>query len=223
MATYTQRYWPAQDLQAVSVLQNLASAGNLLLNGTYSSGISSTINFNTQGFVRNVSLASANNLSATTFTITGVQNNTVVISTLAGPNNNTVSTTEVFDIISTITASTAITGIKAGVGLNGYFPIINRLTSNNFSISTPSNKYALAFSTQASNGCTYQLYQSLVDLTGNGETYSALVADSSLISSNGPYSNTTQILQKDDVCANLLLKITSSINTSDLTMEFLQF
>lgn len=223
MATYLQRYWAAQDLQAVSLLQNLAAPGVLLLNGTYSSGASTTINFNTQGFTRNVSLTSANNLSATTFTITGVQNNTVVVSTIAGPNNNTVSTTAVFDIISSISANTAVTGIRVGTGLNGYFPLINRLNTNNYSLNVPTSRYALAFNTQSSNGCIYEIYQSLTDLTGNGETYASLIGDASLISTAGPYSNITQILQKDEVCANLLIKITSAAAASILTMEFLQY
>jgi hypothetical protein len=223
MATYIQKYWAAQDLQAVSLTQTLGAAGNLSLNGTYFNPTTSTINFTTQGFARNVSLTSVNNLSTATFTIFGVQNNTVISSTIAGPNNNTVYTTDVFDIISSISVNMAVNGIKVGTGLTGYFPIINRIIPNSFSVTTPSSAYALGFSTEASNGATYQVYQSLVDLTGNAETYSALIADSSLISVNGPYSNVTQILQKNDVCADILVSVTSANASSTLTMEFLQF
>jgi hypothetical protein len=223
MATYIQRYWAAQDLQAVSLLQNLASPGALLLNGTYFNATSSTINFNTQGFARNVSLTSVNNLSAASFTISGVQNNTVVTNTIAGPNNNTVYTTDAFDIVSSITVNSAVNGVKAGTGLVGFFPILNRIAPNSFSISTPSTLYALGFTTESSNGCTYEVYQSLSDLSGIGETYLALVADSSFISVAGPYVNITQILQQNDICTNILLKVTPALGTSTLTMEFLQF
>src|SRR5689334_7335131 len=152
MATYIEKYWAAQDLQAVSLLQNVASPGALLLNGTYFNASSSTINFNTQGFVRNVSLTSVNDLSAASFTISGVQNNTVVSNTIAGPNNNTVYTTDSFDIISSITVNSAVNGVKAGTGLIGFFPIISRLTPNNYSLTVPSTAYALGFTTESVDG-----------------------------------------------------------------------
>lgn len=223
MATYIEKYWAAQDLQAVSLLQNLASPGALLLNGTYYSAASNTINFTTQGFTRNVSLTSVNDLSAASFTISGVQNNTVVTNTIAGPNNNTVYTTDSFDIISSITVNSAVNGVKAGTGLVGFFPIINRITPNNFSITVPSSSYALGFTTEGVSGCTYEVYQSLTDLSGIGETYKALVTDSSFISTAGPYADITQILQQTDVSANILVKVTPSANTSTLLMQFLQF
>lgn len=223
MATYIEKYWAAQDLQAVSLLQNLASPGALLLNGTYYSAASSTINFTNQGFARNVSLTSVNDLSAASFTISGVQNNTVVSNTIAGPNNNTVYTTDSFDIISSITVNSAVNGVKAGTGLLGFFPVVNRITPNNFSMTAPSSLYALGFITESVDGCTYEVFQSLTDLTGNGETYKALVTDSSFIPIDSPYVNVTQILQQNDVCANVLVKVTSSINASTLQMQFLQF
>lgn len=34
MYNYLQYIWPAQDLQGVALTQNIASAGNLILNGT---------------------------------------------------------------------------------------------------------------------------------------------------------------------------------------------
>lgn len=223
MTTNIQRYWAAEDLQAVSLLQNMASAGALLLNGTYYNASSSTINFTTQGFTRNASLTSVNDLSAASFTISGVQNNTVVSNTIAGPNNNTVYSTDTFDIISSITVNMAVNGVKAGTGLVGFFPVINRIIPNSFSVIAPLSRYALSFTTEAVDGCTYQLYQSLSDLGGNGETYTALVADSSFISTGGPYANLTQILQFDDICADVLVKVTPALGASTLSMEFLQF
>lgn len=222
MPTSIQYYWSPQDLQAVSLTQNIVSAGNLLLNGTYFNPTTTTISFRDQGFVRQVSLTSVNNLSAATFTISGVQNNTVVTNVIAGPNNNTVSTTDSFDIISSISVDMAVNGISAGTGAVGYFPLISRINPSVFTISTPSNTYALGFATEASNGCTYQIYQSLTDLSGNGETYLALIEDSSFISVSGPYTNITQILQMTDVCYNIVVAVTAATNTSTLEMQFLQ-
>jgi hypothetical protein len=215
MATYIEKYWAAQDLAAVSALQNLASPGALLLNGTYYNAASNTISFNAQGFARNVSLTSVNDLSAASFTISGVQNNTVVTNTIAGPNNNTVYTPDIFDIISSITVNMAVNGVSAGTGLTGFFPLINRIT--------PNTTYALGFVTESSNGCTYEVFESLTDVSGNGETYSALVTDFSFISVGGPYVNLTQILQKNDVCSNILIKVTPSVGAATLFMQFLQF
>lgn len=223
MATYIERYWSAVDLQAVSLLQNLASAGALLLNGTYYNASSTTINFANQGFARNISLTSVNDLSAVSFTISGVQNNTVVTNTIAGPNNNTVYTSNVFDIVSSITVNAPVSGVKAGTGLTGFFPIVNRVTPNSFSINTPTTAYSIGFVTENTDGCTYEIYESLTDVSGNGETYLSLVNDSSFISIGGPYSNITQILQKNDVCSNILVKVTPTLATSTLFMQFLQF
>lgn len=223
MATYIEKYWAAQDLAAVSALQNIASPGALLLNGTYYNAASNTISFNAQGFARNVSLTSVNDLSAASFTISGVQNNTVVTNTIAGPHNNTVYTPDIFDIISSITVNMAVNGVSAGTGLTGFFPLINRITPNTFSISAPTTAYALGFVTESSNGCTYEVFESLTDVTGNGETYPSMVSDSSFISVGGPYVNLTQILQKNDVCSNILIKVTPSVGAATLFMQFLQF
>lgn len=221
--TLIEKTWAAQDLAAVSALQNVAAPGSLLLNGTYYSSSSSTIRFIDQGFARNVSLTSTNNLSAANFTVSGVQNSTVVSEVIAGPNNNTVTTTAVFDIISSITVDAAVNGIRVGTGLSGYFSIVPRDNSSLLTYRTPVLSYALGFVTQGANGCTYQIYQSLVDLQNNGETYAAMVADSSFISVHAAYVNITQILQNTDVCRNILVSVTSALNTSTLKMKFLQF
>lgn len=222
MPTSIKYFWLPQDLQAVSLTQNVAVPGNLLLNGTYTNPATSTISFKDQGFVRQVSLTSVNDLSGATFTVSGVQNTTLVTNVLAGPNNNTVTTPDSFDIISSVSVDMAVTGIKVGTGLVGYFPLINRINSSIVLITSPSINYALGFSTEAVNGCTYQIYQSLTNLSENGETYLALIADSSFISVSGPYVNITQILQRADVCYNIVVGVTASANTSTLEMEFLQ-
>lgn len=222
MPTSIQYFWLPQDLQAVSLTQNVGAPGNLILNGTYTNPATSTISFKDQGFVRQVSLTSVNNLSGATFTVSGVQNTTLVTNVLAGPNNNTVTTPDSFDIISSVSVNMAVTGIKVGTGLGGYFSLINRINSSVVSLVSPSINYALGFSTEAVNGSTYRIYQSLTNLSGNGETYLALIADSSLISVSGPYVNITQILQRADVCYNIVVAVTSSTNTSTLKMQFLQ-
>src|ERR1700749_1519072 len=112
MFSSVQYLWPAKDLQGVALTQNVASAGNLILNGTYSVPTNTTINFITVGFVPSVSFTSINNLSSATFTVTGQQNNAVISETINGPNNNTVYTTQSFDIIQSVSVDMAVTGIS---------------------------------------------------------------------------------------------------------------
>lgn len=222
MPTSIQYFWPIQDLQAVSLTQNVAAPGNLLLNGTYFNPTTSTISFKDQGFARKVSLTSVNNLSGATFTISGVQNTTLVTNTISGPNNNTVYSTDAFDIISSVSVNIAVNGISVGTGLTGYFPLINRVSNSIVTISTPSVNYALGFNTESVNGCTYQIYQSLTNLSDNGETYASLIGNSSFIAIGSAYVNLTQILQRTDIYYNLVVVITSALNTSTLKMQYLQ-
>ncbi len=224
MYNYVQYFWPAQDLQAVSLTQTLGSAGNLTLNGTYVAPPSSTISFFNKGFIRNVSLTSVNNLSAVNFTVSGVQNTTLVTETIAGPNNNTVYTTNAFDIISSISTNGAVTAVKAGTGLTGFFPLFTSVSSASitFTITSIFSPYAMSFATQSVNGTTYTLYQSLNNLANNGQTYEALITNDSLIQKGSPYVNTTQVLQFTDVIYNLLVGVTSANNASTLQTQFLQ-
>lgn len=227
MYNYVQYIWPTQDLQRVALTQNIASAGNLLLNGTYSVLTNTTINFLSHGFIPNLSLTSVNNLSGATFTINGVQNSTVISETIAGPNNNTVYTTNSFDIVSSISVASGsfpVNGISVGTGLNGYFPLftIPAAGITSFAITSSLSPYALSFNTQSVNGVTYTLYESLSNLVNNAQTYSTLITNSSLISKGSPYVNVTQTLQFTDVVYNILIKVIAANGTSTLQTQFLQ-
>jgi hypothetical protein len=223
---YIAQSWPIQDTSAVCLSQSKGTGGgNLILNGTYYVDPIPTISFFDRGFVRNVSLTSANDLSGAVFTVSGVQNSTVVNAVLNGPNNNTVYTTECFDIISSVSVNSPVSDVSVGTGLNGYFPLISLvdLSNENFSVTTVSTASAFSFITQSSNGCTYSLYESLSDLTNNGQTYASMITNSFLIPTSGsPYTNLTQTLQFTDVCTNIVVKVISSINNSTLYMQFLQ-
>lgn len=227
MYNYVQNFWPAQDLQGVALTQNIASAGNLILNGTYSVPTNATINFLSFGFIPNLSLTSTNNLSAVTFTVNGVQNSTVITETIAGPNNNTVYTTNSFDIVSSIgvtSGSFPVNGISVGTGLIGYFPLYTIPSSGitTFSITSSLSPYALSFNTQSSNGVTYTLYESLSNLINNAQTYSTLITNSSLIPKGSAYIDITQTLQFIDVVYNILVQVTAANGTSTLQTQFLQ-
>lgn len=112
--------WTAADAAAVSALQTTAGAGSFLLNGTYNSlNINPTVKF--PNFQRVVSLTSAANISGVQFTITGKLLGQVVTETRAGPNANTVATTQIYDEITSVTVDGAVaTNTSVGTGQTGY-------------------------------------------------------------------------------------------------------
>ena len=133
-------HWIASDPAAIAALQTVTVAPfNMVLNGTLSSftapAISSARTAKLPGLSRTVTLTSASNLSAVNFAITGLLNGTLVSEVIAGPNANTVQTTQIFQQILVITASgtTGASTVSAGTGQTGqtnYFGVdYNRSTT----------------------------------------------------------------------------------------------
>jgi hypothetical protein len=200
--------WPAQDLQAVANTQNMTDAGNLLLNGTYFIPMVNSINFVNQGFIRQVSLTSSNDLSAATFTVTGNQNGATVVNILAGPNNNTVVTTDYFDSIDYISVDRPVNGIQAGMGFQGFLPVINIATSNQpMAANLGLGPYGFQF---ISNGCVYQIYQTLLPfsaLVATKQTYLNLLSSGTIITRGTTYQAINQVVQVDDAISCVLIRV----------------
>ena len=95
--------------------QTLGGAGSFTLNGA---GVTSGQWVTPDLFAKQIGFASTGNISGVNFTVSGYQdkNKTIAISeTIAGPNNNTVETTNYFYSIQSISASGAVgTNTKAG-------------------------------------------------------------------------------------------------------------
>lgn len=104
----------ALDDDGIALAQQLVGAGNL----TLTAGAASLVP------PRNVTLTSAGNLSAVTYTIYGTDRAGASISeSIAGPNANTVTSVYVYASVTRIAASAANgTDITAGFGLGGYSP-----------------------------------------------------------------------------------------------------
>lgn len=112
--------WPAINTTAICSTQSLASAGSLIINGSLASPLpvgSASVVFT--GISRTVSLTSINNLSGVQFTINGFYRGSTQTETRAGPNNNTVYTTNLFDRVTSITTNNAVTAVSAGSGNSG--------------------------------------------------------------------------------------------------------
>jgi len=77
---------------------------NLTLNGSLV-GINGQVSFISNGYASGLSFTSGLNVSASTFTIVGTYNGLIIQESLAGPNNNTVYTNNLFHTIISISAT----------------------------------------------------------------------------------------------------------------------
>ena len=100
--------WGLPNPTAIASLQTSAVAGSLSIS-----------NGSMNGNYRTVSLTSVNNLSGVNFTITGTLMGNIVSQTIAGPNNDTVYTTQLFDSVTSISFNAAVTAVSAGTGTTG--------------------------------------------------------------------------------------------------------
>lgn len=100
--------WGLPNPTVIAGLQTFAAAGSLVIT-----------NGSMHGNYRTVSLTSANNLGAVNFTVTGTLLGNIVSETRAGPNANTVYTAQLFDSVTSISFSAAVTAVSAGTGTTG--------------------------------------------------------------------------------------------------------
>lgn len=157
-AIYT---WPIQDLQAIVKNTQLGTGIRIFtFNGNLAGNPGTAITLN--GISRTISLKSASNLSGLNFTISGVTGSggqVTINETIAGPNNNTVYTTNTFNIITSITVNADMTGpIDIGTGLTGY--------TNWFYYDIHQNYPALGIQTAVTANVTYTFQTTCDDASG---------------------------------------------------------
>lgn len=114
--------WPAANATDVSALQSLAGAGSLLINGNlavFINGITGPTYVLFPGISRTVSLTSTNNLSGVNFTITGTFMGAAQTQTIAGPNDDTVFTTSLFDTVTSVSTNGTVNNVSVGSGTTG--------------------------------------------------------------------------------------------------------
>lgn len=110
------------DPNGIAIAQQLAGAGDLTLNGVGVMADDGSASFHIGKALleppRPITLTSAGNLSAVTFTVYGFDRARSPISeSLAGPNANTVTTTKYFAEVSRVAASAAVgSDVEAGWG-----------------------------------------------------------------------------------------------------------
>jgi hypothetical protein len=218
MSTFTKLNWPIQDLSAVAALQNLALPGNLVLNGTFADpSIPNQISFIKTKVIRSISISSStNNYTGTSFIIAGLQNGAYVTETFSGPNiGGTVYGTKYYDIIISVTASTAVTGIRAGTGNAGFLPLIVVNT-----VATTVINYSATVLLPAGSGINYSLFQTLDEVNNNYIAFDNQITK--FFPSLGFVNETSsQIGNSSEITNFVLLKVNSSATPITDTFDFI--
>lgn len=172
MARYLRYVFPVANNVDVCALQSTVGAANLVLNGNLADQVTNQVSFIDRGYSRSISLTSANDLSAATFTISGTQNGVFVTENVTGPNDETVYSMLDYDVITSIIVDGAVNAVSVGSGHSGFFrliaPELTALTLNfNFSLGAK----------LAEDIITTTVYQTLDDIFQNGQTFANIVAN----------------------------------------------
>lgn len=216
-----QYIFPDANTQDICLIQDTTGMVNLVINGNLATG--GYVSFINNGYSRQVSFTSTNNLSAATFTIYGTQNGVDINEVVTGPNNDSVYSTNVYDTVNAITASTAVAGLMVGSGYNGFFQLLNPVYTN---IGNLNYNFTLG-STFGSNIISTTVYGTLATIANNGSTFTNIIANNvgtlyTIKASSAVdfymYPNNTTLLN------SILIQLTGSTSTlgNTITLTFLQ-
>lgn len=218
MSQFYEYNWPTPFTDGVAKAQALTANTPLVLNGSYANQVTGNVNFAQQfNIVPKITLTSGSNLSAIQFVINGYQNGVFINETLTGPNANTVTSVNCFDIIQSIMPNdNSVNQITVGNGATGYFPVILLNTAKQ---NVSAINYALNMIAAAADPATYTMYLSLENTIGIGK-YDDLVTKGIFAKWKGD-ATASQLIQSSDLGQNLLIKISTN-NNSTLKAQFLQ-
>jgi hypothetical protein len=222
MSQFYEYNWPAASANGIATFQATIANTPLNLNGSSVNKTSGQINFIDFGIVPRITLNSLQNISAINFIITGYQNGVFISETLAGPNNNTVTSVNCFDSIQSIIASGTTAGgssVQVGVGSTGYFPIVLLNTAKQ---NTSFINYALNMVAAAANPATYQLFLSLKNNLGMGKYDDLTAAANGNFIAPAVAATASQLIQSSSLAQNLLVRVGPNANGSTLKFQFLQ-
>lgn len=146
--------WPALSHNSIALLQSLAGPGLVLLNGQYGNQIGN-IALISDVLTRDITISSVNNLTGVNFTIVGSYLGAPLTEVLAGPNNNTVNSVNLYDTIISITSNGAAANFSVGTGQQGYvMPFTYDFHANNANLSVQ---------VEVAGAVNYTFFASLVD------------------------------------------------------------
>jgi hypothetical protein len=213
--------FPDANTQDVCLIQDTTGNVNLVLNGNLASN--GDVRFIDNGYARQLSFISTNNLSSAVFTIYGVQNGVAIIETINGPNATTVYSVNIYDVVTNITSSIAVTGISIGTGHSGFFqllmPTISGITNLNYNFTLGS--------TFGTNVIGTTVYGTLTNIVNTGQTFTEIIAGNvgTLYTIKAAGNEVFYIYPDNDVLlTSILIKLTGSGSTlgNTTTLTFLQ-
>lgn len=218
MAQYV---FPDANTQDVCLNQDTTGNVNLVINGNLAKN--GDVSFIENGYSRQLSFTSANNLSAVNFTIYGTQNGVSIVEIIAGPNANTVYSTKVYDVVTTITSSAAVSNVSIGTGYKGFFTIINPVISG---ITNLNYNFTLS-STFATNVIGTTVYGTLGNIVNTGKSFSEIIASNvGELYTIKTLGNEVFYMYPDNttLLTSILIELTGSTSTlgNSTTLTFLQ-
>ncbi len=216
-----QYIFPDANTQDVCLIQDTTGNVNLVLNGNLASG--GNVSFIENGYSRQLSFSAAGNLSSAVFTIYGIQNGVAIIETINGPNANTVYSVNIYDVVSNITSSIAVTGISIGTGHSGFFQLLMPTISG---ISNLNYNFTLG-STFGTNVIGTTVYGTLGNIVNTGHTFNEIITNNvgTLYTIKASGNETFYMYPNNStLVTSILIKLTGSTSTigNSMTLTFLQ-
>ncbi len=166
MSRFLSYTFPAGNATDVCAPQTIVAAGNLVLNGNLVNKVTGVMSFVNQGYSRQVSITSTNNLTGRTFTVNGTQNGVPITENITGGNTTTVYGTLIYDVITSITVDGAVaSNVSVGSGWQGFFPLIG------INLERDVINYTLTLGKLTAANVNTAVFGTLSNLVNNGHTY----------------------------------------------------
>ncbi len=218
----TQYIFPDCNTQDICLIQSTTGAVNLVINGNLAAG--GIVPFINNGYSRQVSFTSANNLSSASFAIHGMQNGVAISESVTGPSNSTVYSANVYDVVTAITSSGIVAGVSVGTGYSGFFHLISPVYTG---IGGNLNYNFTLGSTFGTNVIGTTIYGTLENIVNNGHTYSSLISGNiGTLYSIKAFGNEAAYMYTTNTTlyAYILIQLTGSSSTigNTTTLTFLQ-
>jgi hypothetical protein len=210
---------------------------NLTLNGSLV-GINGQVSFISNGYASGLSFTSGLNVSTSTFTIVGTYNGLIIQESLAGPNNNTVYTNNLFHTIISISATGGGVANAFTIGSNYNIAVVlpdgnskSGLTHPNYNYSILLNSLTAAGQWAAGNAIIYgvsniapvSLQASNLTYANRPSNYFALpVTGAALAAITQAQLNNGIIVQTTYPYAAVIVYLAAGINTTPVYIEISQ-
>lgn len=192
--------FPAGNTTDICQEQSVGEAAPLVLNGNLVDSITNQVSFISRGYARSISITSANNLSGVDFTVLGTQNGITIEEVLTGPNNSTVYSDSVFDVITSVTTNDAANDVSVGSGWKGFFSLIA------INLEKDVINYGLTIAKLTTDPIPFSLYASLVNINQLG-LYIDSLTSSLIFSITENNTNSNYHFSSSDMWNSILIKL----------------